>query len=96
MYTGICISRQSLYIGISGQSTLLLDKTQGPCSFSKILSPLVMLSMEKTMVTKVISELTSVSRLQKINNLFMTYQEIFFLLEIPRNIGVYVQYDVCM
>ncbi len=30
----------------------------------KILSPLVILSMEKTMVTKVISELKSVSRLK--------------------------------
>ncbi len=35
---------------------------QGPGS-QKILSPLVILSMEKTMVTKVISELKSVSRL---------------------------------
>ncbi len=35
----------------------------GPVS-QKILSPLVILSMEKTMVTKVISELKSVSRLK--------------------------------
>ncbi len=38
-------------------------KDQGPVS-QKILTPLVILSMEKTMVTKVISELKSVSRLK--------------------------------
>ncbi len=36
---------------------------QGPVS-QKILSPLVVLSMEKTMVVKVISEILSVSRLK--------------------------------
>ena len=38
-------------------------KHQGPVS-QKILSPLVILRMEKTMVTKVIGELKSVSRLK--------------------------------
>ncbi len=36
----------------------------GPLSKKKILSPVVILSMEKTMVDNVISELTSVSRLK--------------------------------
>ncbi len=39
------------------------QKLLGPVS-QKILSPLVILSMEKTMVTNVISELKSVSRLK--------------------------------
>ncbi len=42
---------------------VLCVKLQGPVS-KKILSPLVILSMEKTMVTKVIRELKSISRLQ--------------------------------
>ncbi len=40
-----------------------MHEDQGPVS-QKILSPLVILSMEKTMVTKVISELKSISRLK--------------------------------
>ena len=36
--------------------------TRGHAVFQKILSPLVILSREKTMVTKVISELKSISR----------------------------------
>ncbi len=42
---------------------LITVKALGPVS-QKILSPLVILSMEKTMVTMVISELKSISRLQ--------------------------------
>ena len=44
-------------------------KILGPVS-QKILSPLVILSMEKTIVTKVIVELKSISRVKIFQNLY--------------------------
>ncbi len=57
-------TRYILFIwNLSGQGVKNVAKSRG--QFLKdILSPLVILSMEKTMVTKVISELKSVSRLK--------------------------------
>ncbi len=56
-----------MYIGLLAtiKTSFKLYETEARGQFlKKILSPLVILSMEKTMVTKVISELKSISRLK--------------------------------
>ena len=62
-HQGLSFTRHSVRTENNGHPLYSLVKLQGPVS-QKILSPLVILSMEKTMVTKLIRELKSVSRLK--------------------------------